>query len=84
LKARGLRAPEEWIVRGGFMEGDGYRRLGWDAKDNHGTCRVMQVAAVASLTGDRRSTLKAASGSQTSLVLWMAEFGPRTADWTVD
>ncbi len=27
LKARGLKAPEEWIVRGGFMESDGYRAM---------------------------------------------------------
>src|SRR5258705_110961 len=26
-KERGLKAPEEWIVRGGFMEGDGYRAM---------------------------------------------------------
>ena len=27
LRARGLKAPEEWIVRGGFMESDGYRAM---------------------------------------------------------
>src|SRR5438874_1499480 len=27
LKARGVKAPEEWVVRGGFMESDGYRAM---------------------------------------------------------
>ena len=27
LKARGMKAPEEWVVRGGFMESDGYRAM---------------------------------------------------------
>ena len=27
LKARGLKAPEAWVVRGGFMESDGYRAM---------------------------------------------------------
>jgi LacI family transcriptional regulator len=27
LKARGLSTPAEWIVRGGFMESDGYRAM---------------------------------------------------------
>ena len=27
LKARGIKPPDDWIVRGGFMEGDGYRAM---------------------------------------------------------
>ncbi|PYQ71072.1 MAG: LacI family transcriptional regulator, partial [Acidobacteria bacterium] len=27
LKARGIKPPDEWIVRGGFMESDGYRAM---------------------------------------------------------
>jgi len=27
LKARGIKAPDEWIIRGGFMEADGYRSM---------------------------------------------------------
>ena len=27
LKARGIKAPDEWIVRGGFMDADGYRSM---------------------------------------------------------
>lgn len=27
LKARGIKPVDEWIVRGGFMEGDGYRAM---------------------------------------------------------
>jgi LacI family transcriptional regulator len=27
LKARGIKAPDEWIVRSGFMEADGYRSM---------------------------------------------------------
>lgn len=27
LRARGVKAPEDWVVRGGFMEGDGYRAM---------------------------------------------------------
>src|SRR3989449_1194334 len=27
LKARGIKAPDEWIVRGGFMEANGYRSM---------------------------------------------------------
>ena len=27
LKARGLKAPDDWIVRGGFMESDGYKAM---------------------------------------------------------
>ena len=27
LKARGIKPPDDWIVRGGFMESDGYRAM---------------------------------------------------------
>src|SRR5438552_9249375 len=27
LKARGIKAPDDWMVRGGFMESDGYRAM---------------------------------------------------------
>jgi len=27
LRARGIKAPDDWIVRGGFMEADGYRSM---------------------------------------------------------
>jgi LacI family transcriptional regulator len=27
LRARGIKVPEEWTVRGGFMEADGYRSM---------------------------------------------------------
>ena len=27
LKARGVKGPDDWIVRGGFMESDGYRAM---------------------------------------------------------
>ncbi len=52
-----IRAIEEWFAAYlAWLTTDGYGLAERDAKNNHGTCWVMQVAAFAQLTGDGRLT----------------------------